>query len=377
MSIDPVSVSGIIPAKLNLGLAIVGRREDGFHELVTIMQTITLCDRLTLTQRPGAATGIQVALVDVSSGANGVSVDDPGLNTNDNVAVRAVSTTLDRLEAKGTFQVALEKGIPAASGMGGASADAAAAILAAERLVRLAMDAVGLRRRPLPRPLAGSPARSPALAASAPQAPGDGNSGLVQGLAIDPEGSYAGRSLGDHARLQIAAGLGSDVPFFLTGGTALVTGRGECVEALPPVSPTSFIVVFPRLTTPIPLKTARLFAALESRDFNDGREVREQAARITAGLPLDQALLGNGFVRALTGLAPELIDLGELITTVTGRSVALSGAGPTHYVVEPDPERAEAIAVALRDRLGERAIVFVCRPWDGPPLIQSVPEGPT
>ncbi len=321
MSNELVSVSAIVPAKLNLGLAIVGRRDDGFHELVTIMQTIALCDRLLLTQRPRTATGFQVALVDLSSGASGVSIDDPKLNTNDNLAVQAATATLYRLGAAGTFQVGLEKGIPSASGMGGASADAAAAILLTERLVD--------------------------------------------------------RSLAANDRLQVAADLGSDVPFFLTGGTALVTGRGEHVEALPPVSPTSFIVVFPQLDQEIPRKTARLFGALSLDDFSDGELVRTQASRVVAGRPISPELLGNGFDRALMSLAPELVDLREQITGVTGRPVALSGAGPTHYVLEPDSERAEAIAATLRDRLGDRASVFVCRPWDGPPLIQSVPTRPT
>ena len=315
MATEPVSVSAIVPAKLNLGLAIVGRRDDGFHELVTIMQAITLCDRLTLSGNREAGPVAQVALSAVTS-ANGVAIDDPGLQAGENLAVRAVEATLGALRGEGTYRLALVKGIPAASGMGGASADAAAAILATERI--------------------------------------------------------AGTGLPNEERLRLAAALGSDVPFFLTGGTALVTGRGEHIVELPAAGRTSLIVVFPRLRTPIPRKTARLFAALLREDFDDGDAVRHQALRLTAGLALDPDLLRNGFSRALAGLAPELATLRQTIETITGRTVALSGAGPTHYVVEPDPDRADRSVARLRSALGNSTLVARCEPWVGPPVIEVV-----
>ncbi len=370
---DTLVVTATVPAKLNLGLAIVGRRDDGFHELVTIMQTITLCDRLTLTGRRDEGAIALVALSGVTS-ANGVAIDDPGLNAEENLAVRAVESTLRSLGVGGDYRVALDKGIPAASGMGGASADAAAGMVLAERM---AVEAPLWRSRPLPQPLSGSPARSPAEAASAPLVPGEESSAALREQVDDLANTLDGRSLGREERLRLAADLGSDVPFFLTGGTALVTGRGERIAVLPAVSPTSFVVVFPRLATPIPRKTARLFASLTPKDFDDGEDVRTQAGWIAAGLPLDPYRLGNGFARALIGLAPELIDLRERIATITGRPVALTGAGPTHYVVEPDPERAERSVVRLREVIGERVQVFRCEPWSGPARIIGGDRGPS
>lgn len=306
-----------VPAKLNLGLAILGRRPDGFHDLCTVMQTVTICDELILQREDLDETGFRVQLQLLKAGIDGLAGDDPGLAPEHNLAVRALDSVFRRVDVQGEFSLSMTKGIPAASGMGGASADAAAAVLLAEQASR--------------------------------------------------------REFAPKDRLHIAAELGSDVPFFLTGGTALVTGRGEHVAPLPSIIPTWFVVVFPHLRTPIPRKTARLFAALTPDDLGDGEVIHQQLSRIMAGQPLDPDLLGNTFSRPLLDLAPELSGLRETVATVTGLTVALSGAGPTQYVVEPDPERAESIAAQLHDRLGAGAIVFVCAPWDGPPAIRSVP----
>ena len=303
-----------VPAKLNLGLAILGRRADGFHDLCSVMQTVTICDRLSIEHVSGADDGFRLHLQPVAAGVDGLAVDDPGLAPDTNLAVRAVHMAFTRLHGQGSFDLSMTKGIPAASGMGGASADAAAGLLLAERAT--------------------------------------------------------GGDLGTETRLQLAADLGSDVPFFLTGGTALVTGRGEYVQPLLPVVDTRFVVVFPHLATPIPQKTARLFASLSPEDLGDDESVRRQVSRIVAGQRIDPDLLGNGFSRPLIGLAPELAGFREVIASLTGRDVALTGAGPTHYVLEPDPERADAVTVALRERLGGSALVFVCQPWDGPPAIE-------
>ena len=307
-------VRATAPAKLNLGLAIAGRRSDGFHELRSIFQTITLTDRLALRRRPAQGGLPAVVLGKLTSADGRTAIDDPGLAGADNLAVRAVASTLSRIGSPGEFSLSLAKGIPAASGLGGASADAAAAILMTE--------------------------------------------------------AATGAVLSAGERLALAAELGSDVPFFLTGGTALVGGRGERVDSLSDAAPVTFIVVFPALATPIVRKTARLFAALLPEDFDPGDAVVEQAERLRAGLPIDPALLGNGFSRALLALAPELGDLQALIRAATGRAAALSGAGPAHYVVEPDPDRATRQAAALRQRLGDRAQVFVGQPWRGPPSVE-------
>ena len=311
---DAEVVGATAPAKLNLGLAIVGRRPDGFHELRSIVQTITLTDQLTLRRQPARPGQPAVALSELTSADGRTAIDDPGLAGADNLAVRAVASTLSRVGSPGNFSLTLAKRIPSASGLGGASADAAAAILMTE--------------------------------------------------------AATGVALSSGERLALAAELGSDVPFFLTGGTALVGGRGERVDPLPDAAPLTFIVVFPTLTRPIVRKTARLFAALVTADFDPGEAVAEQAEGLRSGRPIDPDLLGNGFSRALLALTPELTELQVTIQSATGQAAALSGAGPAHYVVEPDADRAARQAATLRQRLGDRARVFVCQQWRGPPSVE-------
>lgn len=303
------------PAKLNLGLEIIGRRPDGFHEIRSIFQTVTICDGLTLS--PASAASVAATLGPVTSSDTVIPIDDPGMTGDGNLGLRALAETLAVFGGAGPVRLGLTKGIPPASGLGGASSDAAAAILLAER--------------------------------------------------------WSGRELPTGERRRLAASLGSDVPFFLTGGTADVSGRGEHVAPFEGAGPGRFVVVWPVLRRPIERKTARLFAALTDDDRSDGSTVAAQVRRLGAGLPLDPDLLVNGFTRAIATLAPEIADLRAAILAAAGRPPALTGAGPSHYVVEPDPERAEAIASALRVRLGRSAFVAVCRSWPGPARIHDAP----
>ena len=284
-----VSVSA--PAKLNLGLEVVGRRADGYHDLVTIFQAIDLVDRLTLIPCP------TLRLI----------CDDPTLAGADNLALGALAA-LRRVAGITTGAVVeLAKAIPTAAGLGGASSDAAAALLGARRL----WDA----------------------------------------------------GIPDLALAHLALDLGSDVPFFLRGGTALATGRGERLEPLP--SPTAwFVVVSPRLV--IPRKTATLYGALTATDFSDGGCVRRQAARLLGGEPLAADLLGNAFARALYALRPQLAELPALMRQHGAPAVALSGAGPSHYAVFAEVAAAERTSASLSNVLGRRASVAVAVPFVQP-----------
>ena len=115
---------GQAPAKINLGLRIVGRRRDGYHELRTVLQTISLADRLTVSYaRRGSA---QVTL----------RCNDQALENEDNLAYRAARDLLAAKHWAGHVRIDLEKRIPHGSGLGGGSSDAAAVLLALERLLR-------------------------------------------------------------------------------------------------------------------------------------------------------------------------------------------------------------------------------------------------
>jgi 4-diphosphocytidyl-2-C-methyl-D-erythritol kinase len=288
------AITLLAPAKLNLGLAITGRRSDDYHELVTIFQAISIYDRLTL------APADELRLI----------CDDPALAGPDNLALLALLRLRELAEITAGATVHLSKSIPVAAGLGGASSDAAAALLVARRLWRLSVD-------------------GPDLA-------------------------------------QLAASLGSDVPFFLHGGTALATGRGDRLTPLPTPAEAWFVVVAPAVQ--IPRKTATLYAALTAGDFGDGATVLAQAERLRAGRGIEPASLPNAFTRALYRLRPELAELPAVMRRHGAPNVALSGAGPSHYTLLRDPAAAERLVANLAGALRSPTRVFVARPVPAPPV---------
>jgi 4-diphosphocytidyl-2-C-methyl-D-erythritol kinase len=163
-------------AKVNLCLHVMGRRPDGYHELRTMFQAITLHDALELTRsrKPGIV----------------LETDDTALPTGrENLVYRAIEAMRKELNFRGGIHARLEKQIPVARGLGGGSSDAAAAIIGMLRLTE--------RKLPLDR------------------------------------------------AIELAAGLGADVPFFLFGGRALAVNRGDEIYPLPDGDAYSVAVVSP------------------------------------------------------------------------------------------------------------------------------------
>jgi 4-diphosphocytidyl-2-C-methyl-D-erythritol kinase len=278
----------LAPAKLNLGLEVIGRRDDGFHEIATIFVAIDLYDRLTLTPSDDLE----------------LTCDDDALAGSANLAYRALHVLREEINHPDGARIELSKRIPAAAGLGGGSSDAAAALIGGRDLW--------------------------------------------------------GSDVSDDRLHEIAARLGSDVPFFLRGGCAVGRGRGELLEPLPLPEGLWFVVVVPDVM--IPRKTATLFSLLNDGDFSDGSRIADQTGRLASGLPLDEALLGNAFARTLYELAPELADLPEVMIGAGASTVVISGAGPAHYAVVSDDVEAEEIAARVRERLDTLAQVFVVSP---------------
>jgi 4-diphosphocytidyl-2-C-methyl-D-erythritol kinase len=177
-------------AKVNLQLHIVGKRPDGYHELRTTFQTISLHDRLTLTLTHNRARSLDCSDPALPSGSH-------------NLVWRAFDALRRELRLKAGVHAHLDKWIPAAAGLGGGSSDAAATLVGLLRLVR-----------------AGA---APVSAASA----------------------RAARILPNARLLEIAASLGADVPFFLLGGRALGVNRGDEIYPLGDIPTQSVLVVSP------------------------------------------------------------------------------------------------------------------------------------
>jgi 4-diphosphocytidyl-2-C-methyl-D-erythritol kinase len=279
-----VSLTVRAPAKINLGLEILGKRPDGFHEIRTILAGVSLYDDL------------RVEVADRTE----LLADPARLNTDDNLVARAAKL-LEFNFPEATARIQLRKCIPEAAGLGGASSDAAATLVALNRLHTLRLSEDQLR--------------------------------------------------------EYGARLGSDVPFFIEGGYALASGRGEqLLHRRAPVSLYALIVT-PKVS--IPAKTKTLYGALRPSDFTDGTRT-EQSAR-SYGWVNDEQLLANAFERPLYELVPSLHELKPLMRRAGARIVALSGAGPSHFSFEiDDEERIRSISGKLRQTLGSSADVWTC-----------------
>ncbi len=176
-------------SKINLGLAIGPMREDGFHGLATVYQTLGAHDLVTVTARSKASTRISITSNDerVPSDANGLGET--------NTAYKAVRRALDTVGATADVTVHIEKRLPVQGGMGAGSANAAAALVALDKELK------------------------------------------GQGIA-PPHGPE---------KLQIAEAVGSDVPLFLIGGAVLGLGRGEQVYPLPDLPVLDCVVALPKV----------------------------------------------------------------------------------------------------------------------------------
>jgi 4-diphosphocytidyl-2-C-methyl-D-erythritol kinase len=189
----------LAPAKVNLGLRVLGRRPDGYHELRTVFHAIDLCDELWAEWDPHA-DGPTLAIPRLSGTGLPVAADEDNLVVR---AARALERAVDR-PLRARFQ--LHKSIPAGAGLGGGSSDAAAALRIGNRLL--------------------------------------------------------GDPLDDGALLRIAVGLGADVPFFLRGDTCLGTGIGEGLTAIEPAPRLAFVLVLPPFGTSTAAVFKSLSAAL-------------------------------------------------------------------------------------------------------------------
>lgn len=243
-------------AKVNLALQVEPRNSDGFHPLRGLFQSISLCDDVELE----ASEEDEIVI------AGGWAPHDES-----NLAWRALQRVREETDRLTPMRLSITKRIPAEAGLGGASADAAVALVAASRLLGATFDAV--------------------------------------------------RTIGPD--------LGSDVPFALVGGTAIVAGRGELVSPRPSLHGFAFALVVP----PAELSTADVYRAWDELDEPRGPEVK--ATRLPPPLR-DYAPLRNDLYPAAVALAPaveewraELAARWDVPVMMTGSGSCLFGMFPT------------------------------------------------
>lgn len=263
-------------AKVNLTLEVLATREDGYHDIASIIQTIDLHDTLVL-EPAGKVT---------------LTCDRPELQTPDNLVVRAAQLLKEATGYAGGARIALQKKIPVSAGLGGGSSDAAAALDGLNRLWGL-----GLSRDEL---------------------------------------------------MPAATALGSDVPFFLHGGTAMVHGRGERVRPLPPADLRWLLLLSPEIG--LPDKTASVFGQLTRADFTPGHLTRKLEARIRGGGDVPPQFLFNVFDEVAREAFPGLALYWETMHSLGAREIHAAGSGPTLFAPVSRREQGTAMELLLRHR---------------------------
>jgi 4-diphosphocytidyl-2-C-methyl-D-erythritol kinase len=285
--LDRVALQESAPAKINLGLRVIGRREDGFHELRSVVQTITLADGLWLA--PAAADTFTCAQAGVPLGA-------------DNLVRRALTAFRDRLGQSGPpLHLHLDKRIPIGAGLGGGSADAAAALRLLNR--------------------------------------------------------YHGQPLAAADLQTLAARLGSDVPFLIQGGTALMAGRGEQLAPLQWAACHPYVVVWPG----VPVATAWAYAQV-SPGLTTPTPYLNFINSLRGGSVDPQALLGlleNDFQPVVERAYPIVAHVRCLLDRFGALVSSMSGSGSAVYGVFGDRNAASRVQQHLESQ-GFRS--FLCYP---------------
>jgi 4-diphosphocytidyl-2-C-methyl-D-erythritol kinase len=267
-------------AKINLDLRVLHKRTDGYHELRTVFQTISLADSIEIEYEPARRT--QLAL------------DDP-LAIPDNLVLRAAEAVLAAMRTHARVRFRLTKKIPMGGGLGGGSSNAAAVLLALPVL--------------------------------------------------------AGKRMELEALMDLGAQLGSDVPFFLVGGTALGIGRGTELFALPELRPQPLLLVCPG----VHVSTAEAYRALgrgltvteSSSKMNSFRayvrllgEVRSASAA--------SSLSANDFEAAVFERNPQLRALPGRLKRLGATGAAMTGSGSAVFGLFDSRQQRNRAAEALR-----------------------------
>jgi len=291
---DPVSVTVRAPAKINVYLGVGKVRDDGFHPLETVYQAVSLYDDITVTDAEEWAVTVL---------ADGDHVDGSAVPADDsNIVVRAGKALTAHHGVERAAEIEVRKTIPVAGGMAGGSADAAATLVALDRLWNL--------------------------------------------------------DTSDGDLLAMAAELGSDVPFALVGGTAAGTGRGEVVTPLEDGGSWWWVVVF----SDDGLSTPSVYGAYDLLEGGD-HDYRIRPAMLETlrhpednpdGLPM---FLYNDLEDAAFYLRPDLQTTAEAALECGATTTLLSGSGPTMLAMVTDADHAREVAGRLAGRGYHRTAV--------------------
>jgi len=261
-------------AKINWTLDVLFKREDGFHELRTIYQTVSLHDTLAITDTDGPIE---------------IGCDDPRVPCDEtNLAFKAAEFLREATQVSRGARIEIEKRIPVAAGLGGGSSNAAATLLALIKLWQVEVD--------------------------------------------------------ERALLRIAASLGSDVPFFLMGGTALGVGRGEEVYPIEQAECQHLLLVNPGFA----VSTRDAYAKLSRLTRSGSASIIPftlLAAKGISGLPLAAR---NDLEETVLADYPEVAEVKRRLLSLGARHALMSGSGATVFGVFDNSQTIEQAESKVR-----------------------------
>ena len=275
-------------AKVNLTLDVLGKREDGYHDLKSVMQTISLRDEIEIDVGTGKPWNLLCSM-------EGIPCDET------NLAWKAARVYFDAMKKDPDgLEIRILKRIPTQAGLGGGSADAAAVLRALNR--------------------------------------------------------HYGEPLSVFALAELGAQVGSDVPFCVLSGTAMVEGRGERVRKLPDMPDCIFVVVKPEFS----VSTPELYQKIDNVDIAKRPDHKAMESALLAGdlkKVCDQ--LCNVFDPVVTQDNPELNYIKSLFYNYGAAGFQMTGSGSACYAIVSEFEVAAVICNMLRENYPN---IYIAKP---------------
>ncbi len=271
-------------AKINWALRVLGSRADGFHELFTVFQTVSLCDVLHFAE----SETLELTCEDAAVPTDGR-----------NLIIKAARALQQEAGLSRGASIHLEKRIPSPGGLGGGSSNAAVALIGLTKLWNIAVE--------------------------------------------------------DPLLNKIAMELGSDVPFFLTGGTAIGTGRGELIDPIEDREAGEMLIVTPDVN----VSTRDAFAGLNAATLTnvDLNRILPVCRKDADGLDPLHSVLINDFERSVFSAYPEIERVKNTLIELGAVTAAMSGSGASVFAVFDKKETRQAAKKALDREITWRKFV--------------------
>ena len=295
----------LAPAKINLSLLIAGKRPDGFHEIETIMAKVDWYDEILI--QPGRKAGIEL----ICKGPHWAPAGK------DNLVYRAAEMLMRHCHAKADLLITLTKNVPAGSGLGSASSDAAATLLGVQKFLQMQVTEAGA-----------------------------GACGDIDEVSLH----------------EMAATLGSDVAFFLNGPLALCTGKGEKIKKIDQKFDFVAAIILPGLS----VSTKRVYENYE----HDAACYEKLSACINDYLRKNRIdlvvkMCANMLERKCFDLVKSLAELKGRIESSCIGPCCLSGSGSAMFCVfeSGDEERARRYKRKLEEETGCKSIIVRNSRW--------------